>query len=655
MRIILALLTFLIVHISYAQVDPPLKNDTLPYSVPFSIEKKEINLDAHCSNVEQIVFSADNQLFYSLGADKCSKVWDLNSGKVLRTVFHEHMLTDAPHARITVSPDKKFVIAYDSLIEIWTPLLEQKLVSIKDDPGGIGNLVRVDVTKDGRKLIRTTLNNVVITDIETQKRIFGYYPDSLKGLQVYTVFGSAIVHDSLVYVHTNRGVDVINLNTYETYVLMELNEMSNGVIARTSFSTDGKYLAFFSLTAGTYGQFLYDLEFKRRLEFYNYNHYPSISDFTEDNKTFFLGTSRGLRKVAIDSNMVIQTDVEWELNFGTGLALNGSNTLLSACEPEYGQNNINIYSVPDLKRIKQIEAFPVNAVTFKIDQHGETLMGFYNRSDLLLYNLKDSTCIIADMLKFTIDQAVHEGKFLAVNGFVRNDDHSSSGSKLIVYELKDSLKEIFRIKLDYEYAQYTPYGLNSKNELIARAKNDTVFVYHLRTLQCIATIKSVDKYVAFVKFSLDGNYLMVNNSVYDLIKKQWKTVYSINDARWDEVSKAARNIVFSDDLRYLFTVCNDHSCFVHDLKKNKRILDIQLEATDLSYISDINAVFSKNNKFIGVAGNNLLVTVWDLKTKKTVAVQNGNWSDKLYEPQKFDRNKFQVMKYMNAFYFSKVK
>src|SRR5215207_8608845 len=98
---------------------PPMMTGDFKSSSPpvFLAYNGKINLQGHSLPIEEMIFSADERFLYTISADRSTKVWDVQTGEVIRTVFHEQWWTEGTNA-ICSLPDNNIILQHGPHIEI---------------------------------------------------------------------------------------------------------------------------------------------------------------------------------------------------------------------------------------------------------------------------------------------------------------------------------------------------------------------------------------------------------------------------------------------------------------------------------------------------------------------------------------------------------
>jgi WD40 repeat protein/DNA-binding SARP family transcriptional activator len=121
------------------------------------------SLRAHRDGVFATRFSADGTRLVTLGADRAVRVWDVRTGRELRTFAGVHDRTEPRDAwgegvafvgrdRIAVSPWARGS-APPSIVAKVLEVSSGRQVAVVKDPAGVGQIVDLDVSRDGTRLV----------------------------------------------------------------------------------------------------------------------------------------------------------------------------------------------------------------------------------------------------------------------------------------------------------------------------------------------------------------------------------------------------------------------------------------------------------------------------------------------------------------------
>ena len=182
--------------------------------------------------VNAIAISPDGKIIASGGDDKTIKLWDLTTGKILRTLKGHR---DSIRA-IAFSPDGQLLVSggNDCTLKIWQVAKRQKPLTLK---GHYGFVNSVAISPDGQILASTS-------EGETAELKLWLLPDGDEIKYSGTVYCVSCVAFSplgeLIAIGRDfGGIKLCQMPTYETHCILN----RSGTVTSLAFSPDGQTLA----------------------------------------------------------------------------------------------------------------------------------------------------------------------------------------------------------------------------------------------------------------------------------------------------------------------------------------------------------------------------------------------------------------------------
>jgi WD40 repeat protein len=197
-----------------------------------------MNIPAHSGGVPDVAYSPDGRLIASMGIRQEVKIWDANSGELLRTLIGE----DEFDASLAFSPDGKILAgAYITQVVLWDTASGETITKLSGQPLdnaagynlGVG---KISFSPDGKYLATANMDGLpTIWDIETSSKVLSLETGMLPSKAIaYSPVGGLLA----------TGGDEGIVQVWDAKRRAELSTLNlGGIIHSISFSLDGKYLA----------------------------------------------------------------------------------------------------------------------------------------------------------------------------------------------------------------------------------------------------------------------------------------------------------------------------------------------------------------------------------------------------------------------------
>lgn len=243
-------------------------------------------LEGHTSAVHTIIFSSDGQALASSSHDGTIKLWDLNTGKLIRTFTghegHVHSIVFTPDERTLISGSG------DGTIKVWDAETGKQIRTLYARSGHVNS---VALSPDGRVIASGSREGPVeLWDLNTGKQIRSLPADSsYVNFVAITPDGQRLVSSSL-----DGPIELWNLETGE-----QIRTLANSSATSLAISPDSQILASNSADQKIK---LWNLRTGELLNTFtgdspeNSKDYNSVT-FSPDGKTLVSGSSYGAIKV----------------------------------------------------------------------------------------------------------------------------------------------------------------------------------------------------------------------------------------------------------------------------------------------------------------------------------------------------------------------
>ncbi|MBD2596115.1 serine/threonine protein kinase [Nostoc spongiaeforme FACHB-130] len=190
-------------------------------------------LTGHVKSVRSVVFSSDGKTLVSASRDNTIKVWNLATGKEIRTlVGHSKSVSS-----IAISPDRKTLVSAsrDNTIKVWNLATGKEIRTLEGHSDSVNSIA---ISPDGKTLVSASRNKnsgITLWNPETGKEIRTLEGHS-DGVNSVTISPDG---NTLVSASADRSIKVWNLATGQ--LIRTLEGHSDGVNSVT-ISPDGKTL-----------------------------------------------------------------------------------------------------------------------------------------------------------------------------------------------------------------------------------------------------------------------------------------------------------------------------------------------------------------------------------------------------------------------------
>ena len=602
----------------------------------------------HSDEVNTVCFSPDDKYIASGSEDKTIKLWDVATGKELKTFVNPF-----PVRAIKFSNDGKSIFSgSENGLDMWN--IESEAVV---------NLTKeclphfIDVSNDGRYIAYDNIykeNTLDIFDFQARKKVMSFVGHksyiqsgcfSPDGRYIVSAGDDKIIRlwdiKTRMLVKTFSGhIGAVNSVKFspdgnfiasagggDDYMIKIWNVLS-GKLVRTitghtisiesiCFSDDGKYLASGGVDGNTY---IWDVSTGRKVKTYTRHFVESIRSlsFSHDGKYLVGGKNDktiGLWNISTDTEILLPGDkLEILMVF---FAPDGKSVLNS--NNNVGKKTINIkrWNWNDAQKVTTIDG--VNEIAGKNSQDESSyfnIIGYsFDQSKVLCYSsldystkidvvdLKTSEIVNSIDLEAGIDRAIlsPNGKYLAAEDF--------TNIKLYNIETKTLLKSVRSYIFWNESINFSPDG-----KYIVSGGNDSienvVKVWEVPSYRLVMQMNGHVNAINSVCYSPDGKYIVSGSC--DGYIKVWDAsngaeVRSLTGEKQSMIS----SVNFSPDGKYLVSghYNDEYAVKLWDFTTGNLI------NTFLGHEGGVKTVnFSPDGKYIVSASEDGSVKIWDIAT-----------------------------------------
>jgi WD40 repeat protein/transcriptional regulator with XRE-family HTH domain len=197
-----------------------------------------LNISAHSGGVPDVAYSPDGRLIASIGARQEVKLWNANSGELLRTFIG----ADEFSSNVAFSPDGKILAAaFNTQVILWDATSGEKIATLAGKSVGTTTgynlgVGQIGFSPDGKYLATADMDGApVIWDLDTHRKVMSLVAEMLPPKAIaFSPDGKILAtggDEGIVRVwDAHQGTELFSLNL-------------GGIIHSVTFSPNGTYLA----------------------------------------------------------------------------------------------------------------------------------------------------------------------------------------------------------------------------------------------------------------------------------------------------------------------------------------------------------------------------------------------------------------------------
>jgi len=583
-------------------------------TAPAFSQKPELYVQTgHSAAVLSVALSPDDKILASGSSDATVKLWDVVSGKELRTLTGH----SSGVVSVTFSADGKALASgsQDRTIKLWDVASGQELKTLKGDSGFPSS---VAFSPDGKTLASGSNARIIkLWDVLSGQELKAIRAPST------TVFSVAFSPDGRTLASGNGNYVVLSADgktrssTDQTISLWdvasgkELKTLKGhlGEVYSVAFSPDGRTLA----SGGTDKSIkLWDVRSGRELKALN-GHSSDVSSvaFTSDGRTLASGSSD-------------QTIKLWDVVSGQELkALQGhSGDVRSVAFTSDGRTlasgstdkTIKLWDVASGQELKALKGHSSSVLSVAFSFDGKTLASGNGDTTIKLWDVASGQELKA--LK-------GHSNFVTSVAFSSDGKTLASGSTDKTIKLWDVVSGQELKALQGHSSIVTSVAFSSDGKTLAsgdgyRDSDGTIKLWDVASGQELKTQKGHSRPVTEVVFSPDGK--MLASGSYDKTIKLWD-VASGQELKVLKASSFVTSVAFSSDGRTLASGHGDYSIKLWDVASGEELKTLKGHS---SFVSSV--AFNPDGKTLASGSSDTSIKFWNVASGQELRTLKGSSS-----------------------------
>ncbi|NET02667.1 MAG: TIR domain-containing protein [Sphaerospermopsis sp. SIO1G1] len=578
-----------IIH-SQGQNNPQVLNAL--QAILYEVKERNI-LEGHNYRVISVSYSPDGKTLASGSRDKTIKLWDIETGKQIRTLIGHNSYVNS----ISYSPDGKTLASgsFDNTIILWDVKTGKQILTLIGHNSTVNS---ISYSPDGKRLASGSGDNTIILwDVKTGKQIRTLNEDYLWIYSVsYSPDGKTLASGSFD--------NTIKLWDVETGKEIRTFSGHNSSVNSVSFSPDGKTLA-----SGSFDNTikLWDVETGKEIRIFS-GHNSSVNSisYSPDGKTLASGSFDNTIKL-------------WDVKTGNQICslIEHSSSVYSVSYSPDGKTlasgsrdkTIKLWDIETGKQVCSLieHSSSVNSVSYSPD--GKTLASGSDDKTMKLWDMETGNQIHTFNGHYSTVYSVSfspDGKTLA------------SGSEDNTIKLWDvETGNQIHILNGHDFSVYSVSFSPDGKTLASGSEDNTIKLWDVETGNQIHTLNGHDFSVYSVSFSPDGKTLASGSD--DQTIKLWDVetgnqIRTLNGHDFSIIS-----VSFSPDGKTLASGSDDQTIKLWDVETGNQIRT--LNGHDFSIIS---VSFSPDGKTLASGSEDNTIKLWDVETGKQIRSLTGH-------------------------------
>ena len=538
---------------------------------------------AHSGSINSISYSPDGAYLASSSDDKTIKLWEVETGRLLRTLTGH---TDDVYS-VAYSPDEKYVASSssDETIKIWEVATGN---CIKTLTGHTSYVRSVSYSPDGKYLASGSWDETVkLWEVATG--------ECIKTFEGHNSYINSVCYSSNgVYLASGAYDNTIRLWKVATGECIKTFEGHTSYVDSVCYSPDGKYVASASDDKTIK---IWEVETGECIKTVNTGSVYSVC-YSPDGKY-------------LASGLIFETKL-WEVATGECIkTLFGGHHIAYSPDGAYLAtviNGIEICKVLTGERIKTMgdKSHVVYSVAYSPDG---SYLANVSYDEIKLWEAKSGKYIKAlsghiRWVNFVCYSP--DGKYLA----------SGSGDKTVkLWEVAtgDCIKTFEGHTDDVNFVCYSPDG----KYLASSSDDKTIKLWEVKTGECIKTFEGHTDDVNSICYSPDGKYLASGNR--DKTIKLWEVATGNCIKTFTGHTSYVRSVIYSPNGKYLASGSSDNTVKLWEVATGECIKTFE------GHTDSVNSIcYSPDGKYLVSGSGDNTIKIWDVATEKCINTLTGH-------------------------------
>ncbi|NVO04095.1 MAG: caspase family protein [Bacteroidetes bacterium] len=568
----------------------------------------------HTQKITSVCFSADGKNIFTASSDKTIKQWNVETGAEINTYLGNTSGVNS----IVVSSDKKFLISGsdDKTVKVW----EIGTSNVKTFAGHLSNVTCLAISPDCKKVYSGSSDKTIkIWDLQSGKEI--------KSIQAHDAEVTTIdISSNGKFLVSGSSDKTIKIWDLQNGMLLKTLIGSNDKISSVCFSNDCR-----SIISGGKDNTVRIWDFEKGTEkqkISKFSNEVSCVRFSKNDKTFIAASF--LKNKANYEND--QNDITVNYN-GIGTIdifnIGSSSPFYTFRGHSAWVNNLSLSD--DGKRLitgsynKQAKLWDLTTGKQIRNFSGQTdcisSVAISPNNDFALTGSIDKTTWLWDLSNGKVKQT------FASNDFITSIKFLDSGQKVLLGTAGEEVNSynISSAAIDNKYKVgigINSIAVDSKNEKIATASFYGLSIFDKKTGDLLKNINNHKDGALCVAFSADSKFLASGGAdklvkLYDA--NSFKEIFTFT-GHTDEIY----GIAFSDDGNIIASASNDYTVKLWDVKTGKLLKTLS------GHKKEVEAVgFIKGSKFLFSGSQDNTTKIWDVSSGaelcSLISIDTNDW------------------------------